>query len=210
MDKVPSLEEIVATFSNRCREQNYTEEKLLDACAKCKMPSGAASFCVRHYIYAILTGEMKLTDSFKKEEPKPEPELPAWCKIGQWVTGYNGHTLANHDVMKIEEVYEDGNIKLVNNGWYVNVRHGDIAPVKFRPYTFEEAKSLLGKVMEWSYMSGTTCASLVFEVEENGAGVEINGIKFCNLQRWNATIDGIPIGVPIGVPEKAMEEDNND
>lgn len=145
-------------------------------------------------------------------------QLPKWCKEGQWVF-YNGSLLGK--IEGFETVSEDGSTSTTT---YVALRPYDkhneipftrllqqIQPVRFREYSFEEAKGLLGKVMDCSCdngpFSGRTEKSLLITDVSNGKyGVLINGDFFRDLSElFNATINGIPIGVPV-IDEEALKE----
>lgn len=78
--KVPSHEEIVSNFDNHCLHPHCT------ACTfnNTKKPN-ALYECAIRFTKAVLSGDMRLTDSFRVEEPKPTLP-PSWCTEGFWVT----------------------------------------------------------------------------------------------------------------------------
>jgi hypothetical protein len=144
--------------------------------------------------------------------------LPAWCKVGQWVF-HNGCHLVK--IEGFETVSEDGSTSTTT---YVVLRSYDthnelpftrllkqIQPVRFRGYSFEEAKGLLGKVMDYSCDNGpfsgrSEKSTLITNVSNGKYGILINGDFFRDLsERFNATINGIPIGVPV-IDEEALKE----
>lgn len=135
-------------------------------------------------------------------EAKEEAKHPKWCKVGQWV-------LINDTLCKIDEVngdtYYPFTVKDVR-GVCMFAHPRVMYPVRFRPYTYEEAKGLLGKAMEWCYGTNINrCTSIINDIEENGMGVEVNGTKQEDLMtHFSATIDGVPIGVPV-IDEEAMK-----
>lgn len=124
-------------------------------------------------------------------------KLPKWVKVGQWVT--------RNDCFTVEQVTDikEGEIA-------VGYAYGDEAefyrvfkPVRFRPYSYEEAKGLLGKVLKYNDK-----LELIVKVENREGEAFLNG---CNQWWWSnlpaepAEIDGLPIGVP-EVDEEAMKE----
>lgn len=142
--------------------------------------------------------------------------LPKWCKKGQWVF-YNGCLLAR--IEGFEKVDKYGSTPpttyVLLESYDTDTTHGEpfprlpkqIKPVKFRPYTFEEAKGLLGKTMETSCDDAIE-AELISKVYRDAPSEEvtINGSRFDWLvKECDATIDGVPIGVP-EVDVAAMEE----
>jgi hypothetical protein len=79
--------------------------------------------------------------------------------------------------------------------------------IKYRAYTYEEAKKLLGKEMETFVERGTRGQSveIITKVTTYEGKAYINGNSFKDLStRYNATIDGVPIGVPF-IDEGANE-----
>jgi hypothetical protein len=128
--------------------------------------------------------------------------LPKWCKKGQWV-------LMNNNLYKIVEVNGDPYYPLT-----VKNTHGECAfahprvmcPVRFRPYRYEEAAKLIGKVMEYE-VGSDRCRriTMITNVGEEDDDVCINLLSHEHWSNRNATIDGVPIGVP-EVDEEAMKE----
>jgi hypothetical protein len=126
-------------------------------------------------------------------EAKEEAKLPKWCKVGAWV-------LMNNTLYKIVEVdsghYNPLTVKDIHGG-YSFAHPNIVCPVRFRPYTYGEAKGLLGQVMETEF-NGTHGLHLISYVRDcAGHHVEINGSPHSWLsERLHATIGGVPIGVP--------------
>ena len=170
-----------------------------------------------------LDDETKLPTSAKRPEEKTAEQvgedanatatLPAWCKEGQWVF-YDGYLLGK--IEGFEKVSEDESappticavlIKSYGpNGELLVTRlPKQIIPVKFRPYTYDEAVKLVGKVMEMQ--NGDTRSSrliTVVSVPDGSTHASINGYSVEWLTNVSATIGGIPVGVP-EVDEDALE-----
>lgn len=113
-------------------------------------------------------------------------QLPDWCKVGEWVW-------TDGEYHKIIEVGKDwfrtswGD----NTGlWGTNILH-QFKQAHLRPYTAEEMKALVGKVIEWDeYLE------LVTKYNKNVAKVYVDNwwadAKF--LMNNGYTIDGAPCG----------------
>lgn len=133
--------------------------------------------------------------------------LHAWCKIGKLAMDKDGV------IWRIIDIYRDNVMVVIRNpqnGEVAVEQIKNIKPVRFRPYTYVEAKGLLGKTME--YRDKTECSfvcnsMLISRVSFNPDSSEVF-IHSCRFSDWwdnEATIDGIPIGVP-EVDEEAMKE----
>lgn len=146
---------------------------------------------------------------FLKREGKDEnvpTKLPAWCKKGQWV-------LMNNNLYKIVEVNGGDDVPLTVkdvHGGYSFGHHRLMCPVRFRAYTYEEAKGLIGKTMEYTVKNA--CASVYHSMlickvssNDNDGDAFIHSCRFSDWVDYEATIDGIPIGVP-EVDEDALKE----
>lgn len=199
-ENAPSFEEIMTAWEMKCPGLSCKECKLSD-------PNSRYS-CRDRYVHAVLTGKMKLEDSFRKDEPKPEPAVPAWCKIGQWVTYELPDEKEVTVVLKITRFFDGERdvVAVYDHGGRVTFTTGieTLKPVRFREYTFEEAKTLLGKVMEYNEDGILPAAAIIGMVSRDSSKVYYNGAPFEELQNWNATIDGIPVGVP-EIDEEALE-----
>lgn len=197
---VPPADEILDCYNEKCAEQT---------CDNCKLSLGTSSDstneCAIRYTIAILTGEMELGDSLRKEPPPPAPNLPSWCKPGAWVT----NSCSNKDGMitpwRIE--YISGNkAQIVNRGLKPLVPVKDLKPIRFRPYTFEDAEKLFLKTIQFTRTSRRRRgAEVVTSVIEGDDGLWINGATFSIWTSYHATIDDIPVGVP-EVDEKALKK----
>lgn len=139
---------------------------------------------------------------------KDEPKLPKWVKEGQWVEfawakDNRPYKIlgVRHRAVHICNMADDER----------EVYYGECKPVCFRAYRYEEAKELLGKVIECFFDEGpfrgrSEIAMQITRVSHGKDRVLINGESFSSLSKHlNATIDGIPIGVP-EVDEEAMKE----
>lgn len=185
MNEVPSLEEIHVAFEERCDN-------------RCKNCALSGSNCRVQYTYDILTGKRGLTDSIKN----PEPKRPAWCKVGAWVTDACPDENEVNGIHMIAGLSEDGSVAHVKDGdgreYFANVV--GLKPIHFRPYTFEEAKGLLGKVMKYQSRDGDTTICLIRDVLFNPSQPErevmINHWEQEAFINAGATINGVPFGKP--------------
>lgn len=127
-------------------------------------------------------------------------KLPAWCKIGQWVKDDIGEIRCITSVGKNNICAKLDNS--ISSGPYTF-----FVPIKFRPYSYEEAKGLLGKTME--YFTGRNGEYRhIVTINDVGESKEITDggeSKDCCLVNWyshsywieaKATIDGMPFGFP--------------
>lgn len=199
-DDIPTVDEILDCYNDKCAEQT---------CENCKLSLGSTSDstneCAIRYTVAVLTGEMELGDSFRKEEPKPK--LPSWCKAGTWVTDSSPST----SLGVINDARSEGRVRvkwLSSNGRriesYTSTKY--LKPVRFRPYTFEEAEKLFSKTIRFTRTSRRRKGSeVVTSVIEGDDGLWINGATFNIWTSYHATIDGIPVGVP-EVDKKALKK----
>lgn len=141
--------------------------------------------------------------------------LPKWCKVGQWVSYRYCESLDDLDPTAVPtphmicEIEYDDTIVVINDHTATchRLKHTDLIPVKFRAYTYNEAKALLGKVIETRGTDRKTdmFADLIISVEYTPDSrdmwthphlVKINYSTFKEFQQYGATIDGMPIGVP--------------
>ncbi len=135
-------------------------------------------------------------------------QLPKWCKEGQWVMTEDGK------ILKIDCITGDlVSVRIPNDLAYcTSTPDLTFKPIRFRGYSFEEARGLLGKVMDYSCDNGpfsgrTEKSLLITEVSNGKFGVLINGHYLRDLSElFNATINGIPIGVPV-IDEEALKEE---
>lgn len=135
---------------------------------------------------------------------------PSWFKVGQWI----GATKDCHAIGEIVAV--DGTVIEVD--WIVN---GDpigeqfdvtcatqvlaFVPIKFRPYTYEEAVQLIGKKIVATSLGCDTRWTMIVTnvsicVESGHPRLRINGYEQEYLLECEATIDGQPFGVPVCNP----------
>ena len=138
-------------------------------------------------------------------------QLPAWCKVGQWVVAKfdleMNKRVKDCVLKRIAEVDSFGGITAKTlkgereyGGW------SEYLPIRFRPYRYDEAKGLLGKVMEYEEVLDNKykCCVMINSVSEDGVDVFINWCSHDSWTSYNATIDGMPIGVP-EVDEEALK-----
>lgn len=140
-------------------------------------------------------------EELKEENFEAVIKTPSWCKVGQWVM--------DKDTMlwKIDGVNK-GLINAISADkemGYYGCHWRDVKPVRFRPYEYEEAKGLLGKVMEYAHQSGYKRTVLIDSIGCDDGLVLVNGYRqeFLML-RLSATINGLPFGVPV-VDEEALK-----
>lgn len=205
--KTPTTKNILSAFMRIC--ENHP-------CEKCPIKNYRISsfqdnipYCSVIFTHAVLTGKLGLngkpvavsktettTPTCSKTEQVAKPALPTWCKEGAWVMRYD------NTLLKIVGIYDNGNVDVSDtfDGSYtpVEMSLSNLRPVRFRPYTFEEAKALIGKTMRYVKYGGTKGATLIthVEVEEDINLVTINGRCFSSWANYDATIDGVPFGVP--------------
>lgn len=132
----------------------------------------------------------------------PNPNIPKWVKLCAWVlTNDNkyGKIIALRDQGLLIYFADKSGTKFY--------QPCDLKPVRFRKYTFEEAKNLLGKVVEFTDERGHKIAQLVTNVFKNAVNGElaINGTIYPIFKK-NTTIDNLPFGVP-EVDTEAMKEE---
>jgi hypothetical protein len=135
------------------------------------------------------------------ETEEPKNTLPAWCKVGQWVmmkdgdigeiTGVNGKYLS---------ILEPG-----DEDWF-GIIYSAVKPIRFRAYTFGEAKGLIGNTLEIPERDGFCGIDLICSVsyDRENDEVFINAEGFKSHSEDGCLIDGHPIGVP-EVDESVME-----
>jgi hypothetical protein len=196
MQLAKRLAELRTEFGRMC---------LAHDCKDCELDPIAKEFggstCLPMYIWKKMMAEEEAAAA-PNESPKAKEEdkLPKWCKVGQWV-------LINNTLCKISEVNDDPYSPFTVKDVYGKCMFAHprvICPVRFRSYTYEEAKGLLGKTMECE-RNGKHSAYLVTAVQECSGHAELNGYSHEWLvEKFNATIDGIPIGVP-EVDKEALE-----
>lgn len=215
--------ELKGVFMRACErhQEGNGNEDAISLCSSCRYGAdNGNSECFAHWMFDVLSGNFAKTDKLteyrtlterksanvtgeiaENDEKSPnackktahDAKLPVWCKVGQWV-------LINNTLCKIAAVTDDPYYPITFNdvhGQYGFAHPREICPIRFRPYKRDEAKGLLGKVME--YEVGTSkhkyCA-MITVVGEDGDDVCINWNSHEYWNKWNATIDGIPIGVP--------------
>jgi FAD/FMN-containing dehydrogenase len=131
--------------------------------------------------------------------------LPAWCKVGKWVMDLDG------DIWKIGGAHVKSlNVYKPSEKIARGLHYSLCKPIRFRPYTYEEAKGLLGKTMEYTVKNAIASkyhSMLICKVssDDNNGDTFIHSCHFSDWVDYEATIDGVPIGVP-EVDEEAFRE----
>lgn len=191
---------LIAEFKDFCERYNR--------CAECPLYEyETASECIGRFIFDKLTMNKTEPVTPAVEDKEEVSRLPKWCKEGQWVMTEDGK------ILKIDCITGDlVSVRIPNDLAYcTSTPDLTFKPVRFREYSFEEAKGLLGKVMDYSCDNGpfsgrSEKSTLITNVSNGKYGVLINGDFFRDLsERFNATINGIPIGVPV-IDEEALKE----
>lgn len=134
----------------------------------------------------------------KTEQVPAAPALPKWCKVGQWIFD-NVDTLCKIvEVLPYDIRVQYSHTKLEHRLFVP----GNLRPVRFRPYTFEETKALAGKTIVYDEEENNgddeqQAWETVSEVHEGLDGIlRINHMPFSVWKSRHATIDGVPFGVP--------------
>ena len=144
-------------------------------------------------------------EEFHEENFVADTESPSWLKVGQWIGATKdcraiGEIVSiNGDIIEVDWIV---NGKPVGEQFDVTCSTQVLAfvPVKFRPYAFEEAVKLLGKVMEYEVDKKYRYRTMITTVCESGESCDGYCINLLSHNYWvrhNATIDGLPIGVPV-------------
>ena len=154
---------------------------------------------VRYRIASGRLGAEEKAVSVQEPVQKPtRPSLPAWVKDWQWVMDGEGV------IGQIFDVHRSRHIVIVdylreNRRGFAEI--SSLKPVRFRPYSYEEAKELLGKTMEYTVKNA--CASVHYSMlicnvssNDNNGETFIHSCRFSDWVDCEATIDGVPIGVP--------------
>ena len=190
--KTPTLDEIERAYLEFCKQN------------KCNTCAFDPEKCRCEFDYKVLTGKLNLDGTPVVAEVEPaKPTLPKWCEVGRWVMDDCGVLCKIAKVDGGQITIYSPEAKLVKCVPDSSKLH----PVRFRPYRLEEAKNLLGKVIEFTDEGGHKIAQLVTQVFQNAVNgeVAING-TVCRIFTKNTTIDGLPFGVP-EVDEEAMKEE---
>lgn len=181
----------------RLREEEVRAETCgtLDSCPAAQKEEEAAR--VRSYS----NEEAEAAAPNESPKAKEEVKLPKWVKEGQWVMTPSGSVAQIRDIGMISATVQFRDCIL-------DFLIDDLKPIRFRAYSFEEAKGLLGKVMEYTFSTGSGYASnaiLISRVSCRDDGdTFIHSCSFDDWVSYKATIDGVPIGVP-EVDEEALK-----
>lgn len=146
-------------------------------------------------------------------ENLPEPKLPSWCKVGQWVT----ENSPEYSIGYIDRILSNTRVHVVWKRCYgadddsICASIYTFKPLCFRPYKFYEAKRLLGKVLERDFddedptpmNTPTRRAELITSVEDQEP-LLINNMPQDYIAHYGATISGMPFGTP-EIDEEALK-----
>lgn len=213
--KTPTLDldEIKHSFYKKCHCNSDNNWKLDDCtpcdyhcfggggCDECDGGGDSQGECLNHYIYDVLTDARDIN---KPLWNPPKEELPSWCKVGAWVMDEDDLTLIN----EIDHAYIWGKVADRDVTMMQPVdRARELKPVKFRPYNYEEAQKLIGKLLEIPEIDGFGGIDLICSVsyDRESGDVLVNGESFKSHSKDGCLINGRPFGVPV-VDEEAMKE----
>lgn len=220
--ETPTLEDITKSFYEKCECTKHSYDLTCNtACDYCNVGvSGINSGCsgegtsmgecVQKYIYEVATGARDINAPLWNP---PKVELPAWCKVGQWVVDDDDLTQIN----EVDHAYIWGKVADRDVTMMQPVdRARELVPVKFRPYeSLEELEALLGKklrfkreVMGGGSIAVETITSVEYDTFDGATYINHRSYEFY-LKEVTATIDGLPIGVPV-IDKEAMKGDEND
>ncbi len=135
-------------------------------------------------------------------------KIPAWLKPGAYVVNKSAFEKGRGWVMRISDVNDTGRV----TAWRCSKQEGYVgpydvlAPVTFRPYSYPEARKLLGELIEYESETEVSVERIhrVQRFKESG-GVSINSLSYDTWYGMGATINGAPIGVPV-INEVALKE----
>ena len=223
--ETPTLEDITKSFYEKCECTKHSYDLTCNtACDYCNVGvSGINSGCsgegtsmgecVQKYIYEVATGARDINAPLWNPH-KAEP--PSWCKDGQWVMGYDKTLGVIIEVDDCEgNIMPFARIRTVGASHITSITLSGVAqyytPIRFRPYSYEEALNLLGKRLENPDIDGFYGVDLVCSVgyDRESGDVLVNGFNFNSLTEDRCIIDGHPFGVP-EIDEEAMKGDKND
>ena len=158
----------------------------------------------KRIVDAMFNGENCQTVQKSPVETKdPWNTLPSWVKMFQWVMDKDGQLWKIvgkcNEILQVSAPHK----ALAHSGHWQEFK-----PVRFREYTYEEAKGLLGKTIEYDTLISPARKEtvLIHRVTQylSEEQVYIYSFPFSEWKTMKATIDGIPIGVP-EIDEAAMK-----
>lgn len=160
--------------------------------------------------------DTNLPTSAKRSDTPPTADkmeavqLPAWCKVGQWIISKAQFKIRQSVeacfLKQIDDVDLDGHILFkTRTGERDSDYWKEFVPVRFRQYSFEEAKGLIGKTLEVPEQDGFCGIDLICSVsyDRESGDILINGESFNSHSKDGCLIDGVPIGVPV-IDEEAL------
>lgn len=159
-----------------------------------------------YFSYPLPNGDStSVGEEFNEENFASVIKGLSWFKVGQWIGATKdcrtiGEIVGmNGDIIEVDWI---ANGEPVGEQFDVTCSTQVLAfvPVKFRPYAYEEAVKLLGKVMMYKpTILPRNEAAIVSRVAQyiGEEEVYIISLPFREWKEMNATIDGLPIGVPV-------------
>ena len=131
-----------------------------------------------------IPGKWDATDWKNSLIERPAKALPDWCKVGEWVAYYgeNGHKYFKIAKIEFNRLYsEDGKFSLMC----------DVAQARLRPYTAEEMKALVGKVIEYD---GGCYLVTMYDSKINDVLIGNGDLLSETTLKTYYTLDGSPCG----------------
>ena len=137
--------------------------------------------------------------------------LPAWFRLGAWVTDESGPAMAVGQIRRIDLDEEEVDVAWARrDGTPCPPKRetlplrAALRPVRFREPTFEEGVAFLGKVMV-APKTVRNCATLLVEVTQalDDCG---NLLTMFNRIPWECLQTSTVEGLPFGVAEVAADE----
>lgn len=204
------LSKLYGEFNKMCKSRR---------CEGCELEAfGKYGVCDHAWVWKKMREEevrAKVTAAPNESPKTKEPSRPAWCEEGQWVMTPSGSVAQISVVGTLGATvqFRDCSLEFLID---------DLKPVCFREYSFEEAKELLGKTMEYcdkrmeyhinNEDPSVDHASLIYRISRNNnfGEIFINSKSFYELQGSHATIDGVPIGIPEVDEEAGRKVTNED
>lgn len=197
-----TLEEMMKDFEKMCYAQ---------FCETCKYNEFSTKrVCRAAYIYDQLVETRPGKEDSASEKPATADkmkavQLPAWCKVGAWVMTEDGK------ILKIDCITGDLVSVRSPKGLAYCTSTPDLTfkPIRFRPYTLEEAQKLIGKKMHYTAGNGLPVIALIHTVSRKFPAdpqARINGADFQFYADRNAKIEGMTLGVP-EIDTEAMKGD---
>lgn len=196
---IPTLKEIASARRRICNKYGCENCPLM---AYKKRFSDGYEDCSFALLHAVISGKLTLDGKPVEEQGQTQdkaqvkPALPKWCKVGAWAFRCDNTLVQIIEVKTPCEVLVRDTFDRACTAFLVSVR--SLSPVRFHPYTLEEAIKLLGKTMKTFRESGEMASvEMITDVRNVRDTILINKYHLEALMTYfGATIDGVPIGVP--------------